>query len=500
MGRASGVLMHISSLPNQFGIGSFGKSAYDFIDFLVETKQSYWQILPLTTTGYGDSPYQSFSAFAGNTHFIDFDLLAEAGYLNKEDYANIDFGSQDDKVDYGKIYEARRPILEKAVDNFMSKAVDLVYWDFTMTNQRWLEPFCEFMAIKEYFNHAPWYEWDEDIKLRKPKAIAQYTEKLSEKINYHFVTQFFFQQQWAKLKKYANERHIQIIGDLPIYVSLDSVEMWYTPELFKTDKNKMPTFVAATPPDAFSEDGQYWGNPIYDWDKMKEDNFEWWIWRFKESLKRYDVIRLDHFRGFESFWEVEYGSKTAADGHWTKGPDYEFFKVIENNVNKLNIIAEDLGVITEDVRKMHKSTGYPGMNVLQFAFDQTDNPYLPHNYVYNSVAYVGTHDNETVTGWYNSSISDKTRKQIDEYLVRGKDESPAMMMNRGIASSHSKLAIYSMQDLLELDNDARMNHPSTMGDNWKWRMIENQITEKIKNNLVTLTDRYFRSNPNVIAK
>ncbi|MCW6659564.1 4-alpha-glucanotransferase [Aerococcaceae bacterium NML191292] len=495
MERSSGVLLHISSLPNEIGIGTFGESAYRFVDFLVESGQRYWQILPLGTTSYGDSPYQSFSAFAGNTHFIDFDLLAQAGLLEEADFKGVDFGSHPEYVDYARIFEARRPILEKAVRNFLAQSANKEAYDFFVAdNALWLEPFCEYMAIKEHFGLRPWYEWDEAARLREEAALAHYHQLLAEQMMYHRVTQYFFNQQWLALKEYANAHHIEIIGDMPIYVAEDSVEMWMTPQYFKTDENHRSTVIAGCPPDAFTADGQLWGNPIYDWDYMKQDHYQWWVQRIKESLKLYDVVRIDHFRGFESYWEIPAGDETAVNGQWVQGPSSALFRQIKKELGEVKIIAEDLGFMTDEVIAMRDETGFPGMKILQFGFGENDSADLPHHYVENSIAYVGTHDNETGLGWYQDSASEAARQHFNKYLNRSEDESVSHALNRGIAASVSKIAIYTMQDLLDLDNSARMNIPSTLGGNWQWRMKADAITPEVTDSLRDLTEVYFRMN------
>ncbi|WIK66968.1 4-alpha-glucanotransferase [Globicatella sanguinis] len=499
MARSSGVLMHISSLPNKFGIGTFGQSAYDFVDFLVRTKQTYWQILPLGTTSYGDSPYQSFSAIAGNPHFIDFELLSKEGLLEPADYEKVDFGDDPENVDYGTIFINRRPILEKAVANFLKRGKLEGYTQFVAENAHWLEDYAEYMAIKEDFGLVSWTEWDEDIRLRDKKALNEYRKKLVKEIEFHKVTQYFFFTQWLQLKAYANENDIQIIGDMPIYVSADSVEMWTNSKLFKVDEFKMPIVVAGTPPDNFSDDGQYWGNPIYDWEYMEKDKYSWWILRMKESFKIYDMVRIDHFRGFESYWAVPFGSPTAADGRWEKGPDVKLFKQIKKELGDLNIIAEDLGFLTQEVIDMRDATGFPGMKILQFGFDGTDSMELPHNYVRNTISYLGTHDNETITGWYQS-VPEYIRHNADKYSNRKEDETIAEALNRTLSASVSDYVIFTMQDLLDLDNTARMNEPSTIGKNWKWRMKEDAITETIEAKLTDYTVTYFRANQNIVKK
>lgn len=500
--RQSGVLMHISSLPGKYGIGSFGQSAYDFVDFLVRTKQRYWQILPLGTTSYGDSPYQSFSAFAGNTYFIDFDILIEEGLLNEADVKGADFGDDPRKVDYAKIFDARRPIMEKAVARFL-KAEDLSdYESFVEQNAAWLEVFAEYMAIKEHFDNLAWTEWpDEAIRRREAASLASYREKLADKLTYHRVTQYLFFKQWLRLKAYANEHHIEIVGDMPIYVAADSADVWAQPHFFKTDAVGKPTCVAGCPPDEFSETGQLWGNPIYDWEAMDKDGYAWWIERLRESFKIYDIVRIDHFRGFESYWEVPADSETSATGKWVKGPDYKLFAAVKEALGDLNIIAEDLGFMTDEVIELRERTGFPGMKILQFAFnpddESIDSPHLAPN---NSVMYTGTHDNNTVLGWYKDEIDDATRQYMAQYTNRKEYETVPHAMLRTIFASVSFMAIATMQDLLELDSAARMNYPSTIGGNWTWRMTAEELNPIVEGELYSLTKTYRRMNTDLINK
>ena len=500
--RQSGVLMHISSLPGKYGIGSFGQSAYDFVDFLVRTKQRYWQILPLGTTSYGDSPYQSFSAFAGNTYFIDFDILIEEGLLNEADVKGADFGDNPRKVDYAKIFDARRPIMEKAVARFL-KAEDLSdYESFVEQNAAWLEVFAEYMAIKEHFDNLAWTEWpDEAIRRREAASLASYRAKLVDKLTYHRVTQYLFFKQWLRLKAYANEHHIEIVGDMPIYVAADSADVWAQPHFFKTDAVGKPTCVAGCPPDEFSETGQLWGNPIYDWEAMDKDGYAWWIERLRESFKIYDIVRIDHFRGFESYWEVPAGSETSASGKWVKGPDYKLFAAVKEALGDLNIIAEDLGFMTDEVIELRERTGFPGMKILQFAFnpddESIDSPHLAPN---NSVMYTGTHDNNTVLGWYKDEIDDATRQYMAQYTNRKEYETVPHAMLRTIFASVSFMAIATMQDLLELDGAARMNYPSTIGGNWTWRMTAEELNPIVEGELYSLTKTYRRMNTDLINK
>ena len=500
--RQSGVLMHISSLPGKYGIGSFGQSAYDFVDFLVRTKQRYWQILPLGTTSYGDSPYQSFSAFAGNTYFIDFDILIEEGLLNEADVKGADFGDDPRKVDYAKIFDARRPIMEKAVARFL-KADNLSdYESFVEQNAAWLEVFAEYMAIKEHFDNLAWTEWpDEAIRRREAASLASYREKLADKLTYHRVTQYLFFKQWLRLKAYANKHHIEIVGDMPIYVAADSADVWAQPHFFKTDAVGKPTCVAGCPPDEFSETGQLWGNPIYDWEAMDKDGYAWWIERLRESFKIYDIVRIDHFRGFESYWEVPADSETSASGKWVKGPDYKLFAAVKEALGDLNIIAEDLGFMTDEVIELRERTGFPGMKILQFAFnpddESIDSPHLAPN---NSVMYTGTHDNNTVLGWYKDEIDDATRQYMAQYTNRKEYETVPHAMLRTIFASVSFMAIATMQDLLELDSAARMNYPSTIGGNWTWRMTAEELNPIVEGELYSLTKTYRRMNTDLINK
>ena len=465
--RQSGVLMHISSLPGAYGIGSFGQTAYDFVDFLVRTKQRYWQILPLGTTSYGDSPYQSFSAFAGNTHFIDLDILVEQGLLEASDLKGVDFGSDASEVDYAKIYYARRPLLEKAVKRFLEVGDVKNFEKFAKDNQSWLELFAEYMAIKEHFGNLAWTEWpDADARARKASALESYREKLAYKLVYHRVTQYFFFQQWLKLKAYANDNHIEIVGDMPIYVAEDSSDMWANPHLFKT---------------------------------MDKDGYKWWIERLRESFKIYDIVRIDHFRGFESYWEIPAGSDTAAPGKWVKGPGYKLFAAVKEELGELNIIAEDLGFMTDEVIELRERTGFPGMKILQFAFNPEDESIdSPHLAPANSVMYTGTHDNNTVLGWYRNEIDDPTREYMARYTNRKEYETVPHAMLRTVFSSVSFMAIATMQDLLELDEAARMNFPSTLGGNWSWRMTADQLTLAVEETLLDLTTIYRRINENLV--
>lgn len=494
--RQSGVLMHISSLPGKYGIGSLGQAAYDFVDFLVATKQRYWQILPLGTTSYGDSPYQSFSAFAGNTHFIDLDDLIAKGWLTEEDVAGVDFGADPHTVDYAKIFYARRPILEKAVANLQEQGLPAAYEQFVAENAFWLHTFAEYMAIKEHFGLKPWTEWeDEAIRHRQPAALAHYRDLLVKEMDYHRISQYLFFSQWLSLKAYANERGIEFVGDMPIYIAADSSDMWANPHFFKTDEEGRPSVVAGCPPDAFSEVGQLWGNPIYDWEAMQADGFSWWIARLRESFKIYDMVRIDHFIGFASFWEIPAGEETAVNGYRVEAPGFELFAAIKQELGELNIIAEDLGLVTDKVIALREETGFPGMKILQFAFDPNgDSIEMPHNHRNNVVAYTGTHDNNTIRGWYDTEMSDEAKLFLDKYSNRYPDESINHALFRLLFGSPAFMVVVTMQDLLELDGAARMNLPNTLGGNWAWRMTADQLTPEIQETLLDLTHTYKREN------
>lgn len=497
MRRFSGVLLHITSLPSPYGIGTLGQAAYDFIEFLEDCKQSYWQVLPLTTTGFGDSPYMSFSAFAGNTNLVDLDILIEEGYIEKSDVERLLEGAQSDCVDYAFISKERRPVLEKAVQSFMdqdqhhSESFQIFY----NKQAEWLLPYAVFMSLKEKFDLKPWYDWPDEYKFYQDDLLSQCLKENRFAVYYHLVNQYWFSEQWHQVKSYAHRNHIQIIGDLPIYVAGDSVEMWHHPEIFLLDDDLKPLEVAGFPPDHFHDEGQFWGNPIYDWDYMKEDNYSWWIKRLIQSFQLYDKLRLDHFRGFESYWSIPYGSESSRQGRWVQGPGIDFFNQIKDQLGELDIIAEVLGAITPEVREMFKATGFPGMKILQYGFNgKEDSDHLPHHCALGSVGYIGTHDNETAEGWYHEgTATPKTKKQADAYLNRHEDESISQAMIRALAASTSQLVIYQMQDLLHLDNEARMNRPGTIGGNWIWRLDPDDLTSQVEEELKEITEIYFRS-------
>lgn len=489
--RASGILLPVSSIPSAYGIGSFSKEAYEFVDFLEKAGQSYWQILPLGPTGYGDSPYQSFSTFAGNPYYIDFEELIEEGLLTKEQCEECDWGGSEAYVDYEKIYKSRFRVLKEAFDN--SRLGDNEdFQAFVAENAFWLSDYSLYMAVKDSYKGKSWSEWDGDIRLRKPEAIEKYAEKLKEEILFYEFQQYLFDTQWRKLKKYANDKGVKIIGDIPIYVALDSADTWANPELFQLDENRRPTGVAGCPPDAFSATGQLWGNPLYKWDYHKETEYAWWIQRISYCYKLYDVVRIDHFRGFDEYYNIPFGDTTAEFGRWEKGPGYDLFKVMKKKIGNKPVIAEDLGFLTPTVNQFLKKSGYPGMKVLQFAFDsREESDYLPHNYTANSVVYTGTHDNDTTVGWYQT-ISRRDRSFARKYLNIKTGRELEWNFIRAALGSVSDTAVIPMQDYLGLGSEARINVPSTLGTNWKWRMTKGQIPEGLAEKIYDLCKLYGR--------
>ena len=493
MDRSSGVIMHISSLPGKYGIGTFGEEAYKFGDFLKEAGQKYWQILPLGPTSFGDSPYQSFSAFAGNPYFIDFDLLRKDGLLEKEDYESVDFGSTEEDIDYGIIFRNKMKVLRKAYENSKSKDIKELKL-FIEEEDAWLDDYALYMSVKNSFDLRSWQTWDEDIRLRKPEAMFKYKEELKDDISYWKFLQFEFFKQWTKLKTYLNELGIEIIGDMPIYVAEDSADVWANPDAFMLDKETLrPLKVAGCPPDIFSATGQLWGNPIYDWNHMEKDHYKWWIDRIRQSFKIYDVLRIDHFKGFESYWSIPYGDKTAENGEWVKGPGIKVFNAIKDALGDVNIIAEDLGTLTEETIKLRNDTGYPGMKILTFAFDSDyNNPFLPHNYDKNFIVYTGTHDNDTVRGWMEKTGEKEYVEKAIEYLKLTEEEGYSWGFIRSAWSSVADIAIAQMQDFLDLGNSARMNLPSTLGINWRWRMKARAYDNKLAKRMKEMTKIYGR--------
>lgn len=497
MERSAGVIMHIASLPGKFGIGTFGKEAYEYVEFLYKSGMRYWQILPLGQTGYGDSPYQSFSAFAGNPYFIDFDILKDEGILSKAEYINENYGDNEEYIDYGLLFNIKYIVLRRAYENFKKSHNFLLkeyFESFKEENNWWLDNYSLYMAIKGKFNLASWQEWDDDIKKRRPEAIELYRNELSDEIEFWSFIQFLFFKQWNELKSYANEKGIKIIGDMPIYVAEDSADVWSNPEAYLIyEETLKPISIAGCPPDAFSETGQLWGNPLYDWNYMEKTGYKWWIKRVEESLKIYDVVRIDHFRGFESYWEIPYGDTTAINGEWVKGPGIKLFNAIKESLGEINVIAEDLGFLTNEVKEFLEETGFPGMKVLQFAFDEREESnYLPHTYTNNCIAYTGTHDNDTFRGWFELTGNKSDVKYCKEYLALTEEEGYNWGFIRGAWASVADVSIALMQDFLNLGNETRVNFPSTLGGNWKWRIKEGSYNTELADKIYKYTKMYGR--------
>ena len=488
--RRSGILMHITSLPGPYGVGTMGKEAYAFVDFLAKAGQSYWQILPLNPTGYGDSPYQSCSAFAGNPYLIDLDRLVERGYLTREELDSYTWCHSETAVDFGLLYENRRKVLRLAFSRFKENEAYIV---FLRKSGDWLWDYSLYMALKDKHNGAPWYTWEDGLKHRDADCLWQARQELKEEIEYYCFVQYLFYRQWKKLKVYAKGKGIKIIGDVPIYVPLDSVEVWTDPKLFMLDNDLNPEAVAGVPPDGFTADGQLWGNPLYRWEKHEADGFAWWIHRLKAATKRYDVIRLDHFRGFESFWSVPYGDSTARNGHWVKGPDMKFISAIKKAMPDTEFIAEDLGYLTEEVLDMKNNSGFPGMKVLEFAFDSREpSEYLPHTYEANTVCYVGTHDNMTMAQWFREA-DPAAVQYAKEYMALTEGEGFVWGALRTAMASVSQLCVNQMQDFLNLDGWARMNFPGTFGSpNWCWRAEPGAMNDALAERIYKMTALYGR--------
>lgn len=493
MTRSSGILMHISSLPSPYGIGTLGKEAYEFVDFLNKAGQTKWQILPICPTSFGDSPYQSFSTFAGNPYFIDLDILRKQGYLKKKDYENINWGDSSKAVDYGRIYNNRFNVLKKAFKNWHKdhkKDLEAYY-----NENPWLKEYSLFMALKDFHGGKSWREWKKSYKMAKPDALKEFEDAHKAQINFWGFVQLKFYEQWYDLKSYANKKGIKIIGDIPIYVSRDSADVWANPDQFLLDENLDPINVAGCPPDAFSATGQLWGNPLFRWDKMKKEGYSWWVDRLRAAGEVYDIVRIDHFRAFESYYSIPFGDKTAENGKWIKGPGMDFIGAIQKKLKGIDIIAEDLGYLTEEVYKLMKNSGYPGMKVLEFAFDPREKSnYLPHTYGFKSVVYIGTHDNDTAIGWLNT-IGKQDRKYCIDYLRLTKREGYHWGLIKGALSSVSDVAIIQMQDYLGLGSKARMNIPSTVGGNWCWRIKKGAASDKLAKKIYNITKLYSRDVP-----
>ena len=496
MNRGAGILLSITSLPSKYGIGCFSKSAYDFVDWLKAAGQTYWQILPLGPTSYGDSPYQSFSTYAGNPYFIDLEALIEEGVLTREECEKADMGEEEGTIDYKKMYEGRYPLLRKAYERSnISQNPD--YIRFMEENGWWLSDYALFMAVKGRFDGAPWTEWAQDIRLRWDYAMDYYRRELYFDIEFQQYLQFTFYKQWRALKDYANRQGVRIIGDIPIYVAMDSADAWAHPELFQLDQDNVPLAVAGCPPDGFSAVGQLWGNPLYRWDYHRQTGYDWWMKRLAHCFSLYDVVRIDHFRGFDEYYSIPYGAKSAIGGHWEKGPGMDLFRRMREVLGEKGVIAEDLGYVTDSVRQLVRDTGFPGMKVLEFAFDSRDsgcaNDYLPHNYTENCVAYTGTHDNETIRGWFESIREDERRLArayiCDKYTPRQYLHTSFISL---IMASRANLCVIPIQDYMGYDNTCRMNKPSTVGINWKWRLKSGELTEDLQKEIRAITRRYGR--------
>ncbi len=492
MARSAGILMPITALPSPYGIGTMGQAAYDFVDFLKASGQKYWQLLPVGPTSYGDSPYQSFSTYAGNPYLIDLDMLCDEELLSKEDLRKIDWGSNEQYVDYEKIYNERFKVLRQAYENFKSRDQQ-EYWDFMRDEDRWLTDYALYMAVKKLFDDKPWIDWpDHLIKYRNPDTINHYLNYLNEDVMFWKFVQFIFFKQWRELKQYANDNGVLLFGDMPIYVAMDSADTWANPDVFWLDNERRPVCVAGCPPDYFSETGQLWGNPLYDWIYLEETGFDWWIRRVEGVAKMFDVTRIDHFRAFDQFYAIPYGAETAVNGKWIDGPKMKFFKRLKQRLGDVPIIAEDLGFMTDGVKKLLAESGYPGMRILEFAFDsRSNNDYLPHNYTRNSVCYTGTHDNDTIMGWLKNA-KQKDREFAMQYCNLNKTEGYNWGFIRTAYASVSDYAIVQMQDILGLGSEARMNEPSTLGNNWTWRMKAGAITPVISKKLYNLSKIYRR--------
>lgn len=499
--RKSGILLPISSLPGKYGIGCFSKEAYHFLDFLKAAGQHYWQILPLGPTGYGDSPYQSFSTFAGNPYFIDLQEFIDRGWLTEEECAVID--NKNNYVEYGELYENRYPLLKKAFEKFCkwegeeSEKEKDNYLRFQEENRSWLEDYALFMAVKNVFEGVSWIEWPVDIRYRWDYAMNYYRTTYKEEAEFYKFLQYIFFKQWMEIKKYAKSLGIEIIGDIPIYVAYDSADVWAHPELFLLTEGSRPAAVAGCPPDGFSPTGQLWGNPLYRWDYHRQTGYAWWIDRMQHCYQLYDMVRIDHFRGFDEYYSIPAEDETAVNGHWEKGPGLELFRAIEEKLGRKPVIAEDLGYLTPSVRRMVKDSGFPGMKVLEFAFDARDssgfNDYLPHNYDKNCVVYTGTHDNETLRGWLDS-ITKEELCAVRRYLGRNRGTKEALCREliRIAVSSVADTCVIPIQDWLLLDNRARINFPSTLGDNWKWRLKGDELTEELAEEIRSMNQIYAR--------
>ncbi len=492
-GRKSGVLLHITSLASPYGIGTLGAAACEFIDFLAQAGQCYWQILPIGPTGFGDSPYQSFSTRAGNPYLIDIDLLIQDGFLKKNEPAKFDFGTDQERVSFSLMWENRLSLFrlawERMRDGEVPVSLSEEFEQFKHNEEEdWLAEYALFMSIKKAFDGVCYNEWPDEFKFRNAKALADFTAQHQDEIEFRKFLQFLFFRQWERLHLYARDSGVEIMGDLPIYVAEDSVEVWTQPELFQMDENLNPVFVSGTPPDDYAAGGQLWGSPLFKWEAHEEQGFKWWIERVRFQMRFYDMLRLDHFRGFESYWAVPYGDPTASRGQWKPGPADKLFDAIKTELGDLPMFAEDLGYMTKEVSEFRERTGFPSMKILQFAFNPDNlSDHLPHNLVENVVFYTGTHDNDTILGWREEEASEKELDFAKNYLGLNEEEGFVWGMMRGAATTVANTVIYQMQDLLELDNKARMNVPATLSGNLQWRMKPGVLTSELAQKLRNLT-------------
>lgn len=488
--RGAGILMPVSSLPSKYGIGTLGKAAYDFVDDLVRAGQKYWQVLPIGPTSFGDSPYQSFSTYAGNPYFIDLDLLIEEGLLQRQEVEMIRWYEKEDQVSYELLWEYRYSVLKAAFERSDHEKTK-EYRDFMEREKDWISSYSLYMACKEHFGNREWLSWKKNIRDRKMEALISYQVMLEKEIRFWEFVQYKFWQQWDRLHAYANEKGIQIIGDIPIYVALDSADVWVHPEQFLLDENHEPTVVAGCPPDAFSDEGQKWGNPIYDWERMEREDFAWWKKRIRAAARCYDVIRIDHFIGIVRYYKIPV-NESAKKGSFAWGPGLKLLKALDESIGEAKIIAEDLGVLVPEVGEVLQKSGYPGMKVLEFAFDgKRENPYLPHNYPKNCVVYGGTHDNDTLEGYYDMLSKENRAYAMSYCQVKRKKKLTDAIIRIGYASV-ANTVIFQMQDILKKNNNARMNYPSTIGTNWRWRMKSQEFTTKKQKRLAKLANIYGR--------